>query len=95
MALIDADEPFEIRTNPKDQHLFDPEASDVVGYGKIEWTTDVAEWTRFEFTIDYKSTSRVPKYILCTASASWLGDYFTGGNGSVLMLDDLRLEFDY
>jgi len=95
VALIDADEPFEIRTNPKDQHLFDPEASDVVGYGKIEWTTDVAEWTRFEFTIDYKSTSRVPKYILCTASASWLGDYFTGGNGSVLMLDDLKLEFDY
>lgn len=95
VALIDSAEPLEIRTNPKNQQLFDPGAPYVVGYGKIEWTSDVAEWTRFEVSIDYKSTSRVPTYILCTGSASWLGDYFTGGNGSVLMLDDLRLEFDY
>lgn len=95
VALIDSDEPLEIRTNPKNRQLFDPEADYVVAYGKMEWKSDVTEWTRFEITLDYKSTERVPKYILCTCSASALGDYFTGGNGSVLMVDDLSLSFDY
>ncbi|MDE6067151.1 MAG: PCMD domain-containing protein [Duncaniella sp.] len=95
IALIDTDEPFEIRTNPNNRQLFDPDGPAVVAYGKAEWNTDVTEWTRFEITLDYKSTSRVPKYLLCTGSASALGDYFTGGNGSVLMIDDFELMFDY
>lgn len=95
VALIDSDEPFEIRTNPSNRQLFDPEAPEVIAYGKVEWDSDVTSWTQFEVTLDYKSTSRVPRYILCTASASWLGDYFTGGNGSILMLDDFELMFDY
>lgn len=95
VALIDSAEPFEIRTNPNNRQLFDPEGSYVVAYGKVEWDKDVTEWTQFELTLDYKSTSRVPRYILCTASASWLGDYFTGGNGSVLTIDDLELLYDY
>lgn len=95
VALIDSAEPFEIRTNPNNRNLFNPEADYVVAYGKVEWESDVAQWTEFELELEYRSTSRVPRYILCTASASWLGDYFTGGNGSVLTIDDLRLEYDY
>lgn len=95
IALIDSDEPFEIRTNPKNRQLFDPEGQEVVAYGKAEWSKDVTDWTQFEITLDYKSTQRVPKYLLCTASASSLGDYFTGGNGSILMLDNFELMFDY
>ncbi|MDE6394667.1 MAG: PCMD domain-containing protein, partial [Duncaniella sp.] len=95
IALIDTDEPFEIRTNPNNRQLFDPDGPYVVAYGKAEWNTDVTEWSRFEVTLDYKSTSRVPKYVVCTASASVLGDYFTGGNGSVMMIDDFELLFDY
>ena len=93
--LIDSDDPFEIRTNPNNRQLFDPEAPEVVAYGKMEWKEDVTEWTRFEITLNYTSTSRVPRYLLCTGSASALGDYFTGGNGSVLMLDDFELLYDY
>lgn len=66
-----------------------------MAYGKAEWSKDVTDWTQFEITLDYKSTQRVPKYLLCTASASSLGDYFTGGNGSILMLDNFELMFDY
>ncbi len=95
VALIDSPEPFEIRTNPSNRQLFNPDAPDVIAYGKMEWDTDVAGWTDFEVVLNYKSTSRTPRYILCTASASYLGDYFTGGNGSMLHLSGLRLEFDY
>ena len=49
----------------------------------------------FDFTLEYKSTSRVPRYILVTASSSKYGDYFTGGTGAVLYIDDLVLEYDY
>ncbi len=95
IALIDQDNPFEIRTNPKNRQLFDPEGSYVVAYGKLETDQDVPSYTRFEITLDYKSTSRVPKYLLITASASKYGDYFTGGVGAALYLDDLELVYDY
>lgn len=94
-SLIDADEPFEIRTNPKNRQLFDPESSIVIAYGKVEFGETIEQYTPFEFGLDYKSTQRVPKYILITASASKYGDYFTGGAGSVLYLDDLELIYDY
>lgn len=95
VALIDAPEPFEIRTNPANRHLFDPEASDVVAYGNIQMSAEQDTWAQFEFELDYRATNRVPRYILIVGSASKYGDYFTGGNGSVLYLDDLELLYDY
>lgn len=95
VALIDSDQPFEIRTNPKDRHLFDPDGSEVIAYGKFEQSQTIGSYIPFQLELEYKSTSRVPKYILVTASASKYGDFFTGGNGSVLYLDDLVLEYDY
>lgn len=56
---------------------------------------DVDTYVPFEVRLDYRSTSRVPKYLLITASASKYGDYFTGGNGATLWLDDLELVYDY
>lgn len=94
-ALIDSPEPFEIRTNPSNRHLFDPDGSYVVGYGKVEFGHDIDDYQLFTIDIDYKSTERVPKYILIVASASKYGDYFTGGNGSVLYIDDFELLYDY
>lgn len=94
-ALIDSDEPFEIRTKPSDRHLFDENGPEVVAYGKIEFGQDVPQWQQFEFDLNYRATNRVPKYILVVSSASKYGDYFTGGNGSVLCVDDYELLYDY
>ncbi len=94
-ALIDSAEPFEIRTNPKNRQLFDPNGAEVVAYGNIQYGRNVDNYIEFEIEYDYKSTQRVPNYILIVGSASKYGDYFTGGNGSVLYLDDLELLYDY
>lgn len=94
-ALIDSAEPFEIRTNPQNRHLFDPDGSYVVAYGKIEYGENVPSYIPFEFDLKYKATDRVPKYILCTCSSSKYGDYFTGGRGAVLYVDDIELIYDY
>lgn len=95
IALVDLDSQLEIRTNPSDRSLFDPEADYVIAYGCVEYGYDIDEYMPFEITLDYRSTSRVPRYIMCTGSASKYGDYFTGGDGAVLYLDDLWLEYDY
>ncbi len=94
-ALIDSDEPFEIRTNPKDRHLFDPAGPEVVAYGNIQYGKSVDSYIQFEFEYKYTATDRVPNYILIVASASKYGDFFTGGNGSILYVDDLELLYDY
>lgn len=94
-ALIDTPDPLEIRTNPKNPSLFSPDASYVIAYGKIEYGQSVEEWIPFEFTLNYRSTSRRPRYILLAASASKYGDFFTGGAGSVLYVDDFELLYDY
>ncbi len=94
-SLIDTAEPFEIRTNPSNRQLFDPDGSYVVAYGKHEVGYDVDAYVPFEVTLDYKATNRKPTYIIITASASKYGDFFTGGNGAVLYIDDFKLEYDY
>ncbi|MDE6206857.1 MAG: PCMD domain-containing protein [Muribaculaceae bacterium] len=95
IALIDSSEPFELRTNPSNRRLFDPNADDVVAYGIMQTAQNVASWSPFEVELKYNSTSRRPRYILVTGSASKYGDYFTGGDGSTLYLDDLELGYDY
>ncbi len=95
VALIDAPQPFEIRTNPNNRQLFNPDADDVIAYGKIEFGQNIVDYIPFEFNLEYKATNRKPKYVLITASASKYGDYFTGGNGAILYVDDLSFEYDY
>lgn len=94
-ALVDCAEPVEIRTNPKNRQLFDSEASYVIAYGDVQFGYDVPDYITFEIRYDYKATNRVPRYILITASASKYGDYFTGGSGAILQLDDFELLYDY
>lgn len=94
-ALVDSAEPFEIRTSPSDRHLFNPDGPEVIAYGSFQSGKDIPSYVPFEIELNYRSTSRVPKYILMVASASKYGDYFTGGNGSDLYIDDFELLYDY
>ncbi len=94
-ALTDWDAPFEIRTNPSNRQLFNENDPQVIAYGKLQFGEDVPEYIPFEVELDYRSTQRVPRYIVIVASASKYGDYFTGGDGSVLYIDDLSLDYDY
>ena len=55
----------------------------------------VSAYKDFEIELDYRSTSRVPKYLLIVCSASKYGDYFTGGAGSTMWVDDFSFEYDY
>ncbi|MCM1029409.1 MAG: PCMD domain-containing protein [Alloprevotella sp.] len=94
-ALIDSDEPFEIRTKPSDRHLFDEHGPEVIAYGRFQQGSDIDEFTTVDIPLRYVATDRVPKYILVVASASKYGDYFTGGAGALLTIRSYSLLYDY
>lgn len=94
-ALIDSDEPYEIRTKPSDRHLFDENGPEVVAYGRFQQGSEIADLTTVDIPLVYVATDRVPRYILIVASASKYGDYFTGGAGSLLTVKSYSLVYDY
>ena len=95
VALADWTAPFEIRTNPKNQQLFDKDASSIIAYGELVYSGTMEEYQPFEIKLEYRSTSRVPTYLQITCAASKLGDYFTGGAGAVLYVDQFSFDYDY
>ena len=95
VALTDWSAPYEIRTNPKNRQLFDKDADYVIGYGELIFDGTMDEYQPFEIEIKYRSTSRVPSYVQITAAASRYGDFFTGGAGAVLYVDQFSFDYDY
>lgn len=94
MALIDSETPVEIRTKPSERKLFNPRDPSVIAYAEYYTADNVNSWQEFNLEFDYRATDRKPTYLLIVFSASKYGDYFTGGDGSVLQIDDLHLEFE-
>lgn len=94
VALTDWTAPYEIRTNPKNRILFDKDASYVIGYGQMQYSGTMDDFKEFEIDIKYKDTSKVPSYIQVTCATSKYGDYFTGGNGSVMWVDQFSFGWD-
>lgn len=95
IALGDWSEPVEIRTNPNNSKFFDKNDPNIIAYGEMNCAETVSAYKEFEIDLDYRSTSRVPKYLLIVCSASKYGDYFTGGAGSTMWVDDFSFEYDY
>lgn len=95
IALTNWSEPFEIRTRPSTRNLFDKTADYVIAYGEIQSGQSINGWTEFTVDLEYRNTSVQPSYILIVCTASKYGDYFTGGDGSTLYVDDFSLEWDY
>lgn len=62
---------------------------DIIGYGKVVFDHTMTGYEKFTMTIDYRD-ERTPRYVVIVASSSALGDYFTGGEGSTLYLDEFR-----
>ena len=90
----------EIRTNKNNRKLFNPDDESVIAYGELvaneAVTGDEAnDYKKFSIDIIYKRTDVTPTHIVVVAAASRYGDYFTGGAGSTLYIDEFNLEYDY
>lgn len=98
--------PVIIKTKTENRQLFEPDgkdASHVIAYGEhiFEGATPGNSLVEITIDIDYSRGNKSytkdnirPSYIVLTASASKGGDYFTGGSGSKLVLDDIELIYE-
>lgn len=96
ILLTDWDAPATINTS---SNQFVQIGSDpgIIAYGKMEYSPasgSMSEYEEFTITIDYRDLTRIPKYVVITACASKYGDYFTGGVGSTLLVDEFEFVYD-
>lgn len=53
-----------------------------------------ADWVEFVLPFEYRD-NRTPTYVVVTAASSYLGDFFTGGDGSTLLIDEFEFIYSY
>lgn len=92
VAIGDWNSPVRIKT--KSSQLFEKDDPHIIAYQEMVVDKTVSNWTEFKLNLDYRSLTRKPTYIVVVASASKYGDYFTGGDGSTLWLDDFELVYE-
>lgn len=79
--------------------LFDPNDSRVIAYGTLPSGAATNEtenngYKEFTIPLKYKNLTDKPTHIIVVCSASKYGDYMTGGDGSILYVDDFSLVYE-
>lgn len=84
-----------VKTKSSERHLFNKTDKNVVAYGEHIFTAATQGDNMVEITIplDITKAGATPTRIVFVASASRYGDYFTGGDGSTMWLDDIKLVY--
>lgn len=93
IALCDWKEPFHAFP-PNELADYSRNNPDVLAYGELKDSRDMSSYEPFTIDIEWRDTSRKPKYIVIVATSSKYGDYFAGGEKSVLLIDEFELGFD-
>lgn len=92
IMLTDWDAPF--RVNTASGKFVDPKTDQgIIAYGTLDMNS-TSSYEQFTIELDYRDLTRIPKYIVIVAAASKYGDYFTGGVGSTLYLDEFEFVYD-
>ncbi len=94
IALSDKSEPYEIRTKPSVRQLFDKNDRNIIAYGEFIKGESVSSYQQLTIPLEYRATNRTPKYIIIVCAASKYGDYFIGGVGSTLFIDEMELVYE-
>ena len=93
ILLTDWEKPFTVDTNTGTFVDFENDTH-IIAYGKFETSASSSSYQEFSIELDYRDKTRTPKYIVITACASKYGDYFTGGVGSTLYVDEFEFVYD-
>lgn len=92
VILTDWDKPFTVNTSTgtfvdivNDTHI--------IAYGELSFNESTnGVYKEFNISLSYRN-KRTPKYCVIVASSSKYGDYFTGGIGSTLYVDEFEFKF--
>ena len=94
VALSDKSEPYVIRTRPSSRQLFDKNDANIIAYGEFLSAQTTSSYQQIEIPLTYRATNRTPKYIVIVCAASKYGDFYTGGAGSTLYVDEMELVYE-
>ncbi len=91
--------PFVIRTKNSStdpRRLFDKNEERVIAYGEhvFETATEGDGLVEITIPLDYFRTDARPSNLIFVGSASRYGDFFSGGEGSTLWIDDIELIYE-
>lgn len=67
--------------------------SGIIAHGSIDMN-QTSGYIEFVIPLTYRSTTRVPRYVVVAAAASKYGDYFTGSTSSVMYVDEFEFIYD-
>ena len=82
------------RVNTKEHVYLDVNDPDVIGYGElIDSVGTDGQYRKFSIDIKYRD-HRKPTYCAVVAVASKYADFFTGGIGSLMYVDEFAFEYD-
>ena len=89
------DKQYEIRnaTDYKGQYLFNKNDAGIIAYGEKTGGDPVSNWTQIKIPLEYRAYRR-PQYLIIVCSSSKYGDYYLGGVGSKLWLDEMELVYE-
>ena len=90
--LTDWTAPFKINTTKGEFVDFD--ADYIIAYGKLESDAQHDDYVEFTIPLEYRTLDKKPTYVVISACASYLGDYFTGGVGSTMYVDEFSFVYD-
>lgn len=91
--LTDWDKQFHINTSSSVFVDYENDKN-IIAFGDLYSSNTDAEYVQFTIPLTYRTLERIPNYIVIVGAASRYGDYFTGGVGSVLLLDEFELIYD-
>lgn len=91
--LSDWTGPFKVNTNNKEFVDYDNDPG-IIALGQLNTSDTDSDYVKFTLPLVYRDNSRIPTYIVIAAASSRYGDYFTGGVGSVLLIDEFELVYD-
>lgn len=96
--------PIEVRTKTEDQKLFptktgDPDYDKLVAYGQYTFEGNYGpdgELQSLDIPFEYFSNAKTvkPTHLVIVCSASKYGDFFNGGEGSTMYVDDFELIYE-
>lgn len=90
--------PVEIRTKSAAK-LFNINDPEILAYGQVTWTENFGpdgQLQEVTIPIEYNERAKTnkPTHLIIVCSASKFGDYFCGGEGSTMYVDDFELVYE-
>lgn len=93
-ALMNWSGPFEINTGKNQFVDFSKSNKTMLAHNDLVAGTTNGSWIEFNMYLSYRNIATRPSYVIVSACASRYGDYFTGGKGSVMWVDEFQFIYD-